>query len=364
MHRIQNLFSEHERVCRIGGDNYLIVCYKENVDAVLTLLKGDVIQYGESVKDRVMISAVAGVYMIPDNRITVHEVMKSISGTLNIARYVRQVPVLFYDEKLIQMLIQNRRVENEFERAIEQEEFHVFYQPKVSLHNYELKGAEALCRWIRDGEIVPPDSFIPVLETGQKICALDFYMLEHVCRDIRQWLNEGKEAVKVSVNFSRKHLANMDLVSDIVEVIDQYEVPHELIEVEVTETTTDADFNLLKKLVSDLKQQGISTSVDDFGTGYSSLSLIRDVPFKVLKIDKSFLRQDDLAFQRDNVMMKHVIGMANELDMDCIAEGVETVENIKLLKANKCYLAQGFLFDRPLPKTEFEKRLDGYRYTA
>ncbi|MDD5948834.1 MAG: bifunctional diguanylate cyclase/phosphodiesterase [Lachnospiraceae bacterium] len=362
MKRISHSFQYPECVCRIGGDNFLIVALRERVQEIVQMLKGETVCYGKSPKDRVFVSATAGVYLIPEEVKNPYEVMNAISATLNIARYVERVPILFYDEKLIQKMQHNQRVETEFEKAIQEEEFHVYYQPKVSLHNYELRGAEALCRWIQNGMIVPPDSFIPVLEKSQKICRLDFYMLEHVCQDLQRWLSQHRQVVPVSVNFSRKHLGNPDLVEEILEVIDRYKIPHELIELELTETMTEADFLQLKQIVFDLRDAGIMTSVDDFGTGYSSLNLIREVPFKVLKIDKTFLHQEDSEFKRDNIMMKHVIGMASELDMECIAEGVETLENIKLLKDNKCYLAQGFLFDRPLPKVEFEKRLDGFRY--
>ena len=141
-------------------------------------------------------------------------------------------------------------------------------------------------------------------------------------------------------------------------MLDKYEVPHEYIEVELTETTIDADFAALKEIVHGLRSKGIESSVDDFGMGYSSLSLIRDVPFKVLKIDKSFLSDKNMeSDERQRAMMKHVISMANDLGMECIAEGVESMEHVQLLKENKCYMAQGFLFNRPIPQEEFESIL-------
>ena len=159
------------------------------------------------------------------------------------------------------------------------------------------------------------------------------------------------------MNFSRRNLANQNLASDIIHRIDSYQVPHEYIEVELTETTIDADFEALKKLVFELKENEVECSVDDFGMGYSSLSLIRDVPFKVLKIDKSFLSGKISESERQRAMMRHVISMANDLGMDCIAEGVENMDHVQILKENKCFMAQGFLFNRPIPKKEFEEKL-------
>ena len=206
---------------------------------------------------------------------------------------------------------------------------------------------------------MPPGDFIPVLEGSKAICTLDFYMLEHVCRDIRRWLDEGREVVKVSVNLSRLHLGDTDLLESILSIIDKYSVPHHYIEIELTETTTDVDYKELKKIVYGLREQDISTSVDDFGVGYSSLNLIREMPWSVLKIDKSFLPTHEENQDLSKVkMLRHIITMSQDLGLECIVEGVETAEQVKLLKDCKCFLAQGYYFDRPLPVKEFELKLE------
>ena len=191
------------------------------------------------------------------------------------------------------------------------------------------------------------------------ICDLDFYMLEHVCADIRRWLDEGKEVVRVSVNLSRKHLVDVELLDHIISVVDKYKVPHEYIEVELTETTTDVLFSDLKRVVCGLQEQGIWTAVDDFGVGFSSLNLIRDIPWNVLKIDRSFVPKDDEAEDSvSNKMFKHVIALAYDLGIKCVIEGVETVDQLEVLRRNNCLVAQGYFFDRPLPLEEFESRLE------
>ena len=284
-----------------------------------------------------------------------HHIIQAVCSALNVAKSSLQLQFSYYDPMTADASERKKFYEAEFEKALVNEDIHVYFQPKVSLKDYDLIGAEALSRWIVNGEIVPPDSFIPILEETTRICELDFYVLEHVCKSIQSWLRHGVQPVKVSVNFSRRHLSNDNLVQDIVQVIDKYEVPHQYIEVELTETTIDADFAALKQIVYGLRDYGIESSVDDFGMGYSSLSLIRDVPFKVLKIDKSFLGDKNMeSDERQRSMMKHVISMANDLGMECIAEGVESMEHVQLLKENKCYMAQGFLFNRPIPQEQFE----------
>ncbi|MBR1724624.1 MAG: EAL domain-containing protein, partial [Ruminococcus sp.] len=251
-----------------------------------------------------------------------------------------------------------------FPEALEKEEFKVFYQPKIDINTGELIGAEALCRWFRDGKIVPPLDFIPILEQGHDICKLDFYMLDHVCRDIRRWLDEGRQVVRVSVNLSRKHMVDYDLLEHIMEVIDKNKVPHKYIEIELTETTTDVEFRDLKRVVNGLQRAGVSTSVDDFGMGYSSLNLIKEIPWNVLKVDKSFLPVDeDNENSTRSIMFKYVIAMAKEMGLECIAEGVETQDQVDVLRDNHCDLAQGFFFDKPLPVGEFEDRMTLHRYS-
>ena len=248
-------------------------------------------------------------------------------------------------------------VQNLFPEALEKEEFLVYYQPKVYLKDYSLAGAEALCRWYHDDELISPGSFIPVLERSKAICALDFYMLDHVCQDIRRWLDEGRDVVNVSVNLSRCHFGNRNLLNDILNVIDKHNVPHQYIELELTETAIDVNFEDLKELVFGLQNHGISVAVDDFGTGYSSLNLVRELPWDVLKIDKSFLEENKDAPEQNRVMLKHIIAMSQEMGISSIVEGVETIEQAKMLKENNCLMAQGFYFDKPLPKDVFEERL-------
>lgn len=355
--RLEQLLNSDECVCRIGSDNFVMLFRKENINSVIEYLKGQPIVYDEQSGERVMVTTYAGYYMIPDSDKTFSSVIDSVRSALGICRADPTNDYVFYDSELVKKRSEAKLVESLFPDAIANEEFRVFYQPKTFLKNYRLGGAEALCRWFKDGEIVAPYRFIPVLEQSKLICTLDFYMLEHVCKDIRRWIDEGKSVVKVSVNLSRRHLGDVDLLDHIISIIDSYSIPHEYIEIELTETTTDVDFKDLKKIVEGLSNVGISTSVDDFGVGYSSLNLIRELPWKVLKIDKSFIPQENRRNSPNCVMLKHLIAMAQDMGLECLAEGVETLDQVKLLKENNCYLAQGFYFDKPLPVNEFELRL-------
>ncbi len=358
IHGIQEKILYEECICRVGGDNFVVLFKKDNLNIIKNYLSGMPITFNDG--ETVTVTTTAGYYMIPDATESATDVMDRISTAYQLAKSVYKRPFLFYDDEIMQHQTHVKEIEMMFPSAIENEEFKVFYQPKTQLNNYQLAGAEALCRWFRNGKVISPGEFIPVLEGSKAICTLDFYMLDHVCRDIRRWLDEGREAVKVSVNLSRLHLGDEDLLESILRIIDKYKVPHHFIEIELTETTTDVDYKELKKIVYGLREQDISTSVDDFGVGYSSLNLIREMPWNVLKIDKSFLPTQE---EEDNdpskvKMLRHIITMSQDLGLECIVEGVETAEQVKLLKDCKCYLAQGFYFDRPLPVKEFEQKLE------
>ncbi|MEE1181666.1 MAG: EAL domain-containing protein, partial [Treponema sp.] len=227
----------------------------------------------------------------------------------------------------------------------------------VNPHNYKLKGAEALVRWNHEDAIILPDEFIPVLENNLSIRDLDFYMLNHVCMDIKNWLSAGKDVPKVSVNLSRATLKVMNLVKVITSTIDNYGIPRSLIEIELTESASDASNEDLRPLVTELNREGITTAVDDFGTGFSSLILIKELPWDVLKIDKSLLKGAHKDGSRDQLMFKSIISMAQTLGLECIVEGVETKDDVRILKESGCYNAQGFYFSKPLPKEDFEKLL-------
>mgnify|MGYP002577423988 FL=1 len=358
IHGIQEKILYEECICRVGGDNFVVLFKKDNLNIIKIYLSGMPITFND--EEAVTVTTTAGYYMIPEATESATDVMDRISTAYQLAKSVYKRPFLFYDDEIMQHQTHVKEIEMMFPSAIENEEFKVFYQPKTQLNNYQLAGAEALCRWFRNGKVISPGEFIPVLEGSKAICTLDFYMLDHVCRDIRRWLDEGREAVKVSVNLSRLHLGDEDLLESILRIIDKYKVPHHFIEIELTETTTDVDYKELKKIVYGLREQDISTSVDDFGVGYSSLNLIREMPWNVLKIDKSFLpTQEEENNDPSKVkMLRHIITMSQDLGLECIVEGVETAEQVKLLKDCKCYLAQGFYFDRPLPVKEFEQKLE------
>ena len=361
---LKDTIGDNGIICRIGGDNFVMLFSNGLTDKILDILSGFPICYDKRNGNRVAVSARTGIYVIPEasDINDAGQIMDNIHPAIFMAKQ-RGLNVVYYDNEMSKNREKAKQVRTRFIEGMKKREIHAYYQPKIDIDTGKVIGAEALCRWIQDGKMVMPLEFIPVLETSMDICALDFRILDIVCSDIRRWLDDDYDVPRISVNFSRKHLVDADLLENILGIIDKYNVPHKYIEIELTETTTDVEFRDLRNIVSGLMNAGIYTSVDDFGNGYSSLNLIRVIPWNVLKVDRSLLPMGDEAEDSiTNCMYKHVVAMAHDIGLEIITEGVETEEQIEILRRNGCHIAQGFYYDKALPVEEFEKRLGEFRY--
>ena len=247
-------------------------------------------------------------------------------------------------------------------QALQNNEFVVYFQPKVSITDMRIAGAEALVRWNYDGQVLPPVKFIPFCERTGLVIDIDFYVLEETCKKMREWMDAGMQLVRISVNFSKYHFNEEGVAERIYSVIEHYGIPPEYIEVEFTETAYLDKEELLESTVDKLRSYGIKSSIDDFGSGYSSLNLLQNMDFEVVKLDKSLLGKG-VDNDKARKVISSIIHMAKELNMEVLAEGVETVEELKLLRNLRCDIVQGYFFDKPLPVTEFERRLraGGYK---
>ncbi len=354
---------EDEFVARLGGDNFTVLVKKENSSALLDLLSHALIELElESTNINLVLSSRVGLYHIEQGD-DIERVMICISNAINNVRRSNTTDVVTFTTDLLDRIKREQYLASLFSGALENREFMAFYQPKVDLTDSSLCGCEALVRWRRGDKLVSPAEFIPVFERDGNICALDFYMLDRVCHDIREWIEQGLKPVTVSVNFSKTHLHDPDIAEKIISIIHNYGIDPRYIEIEMTEMSDFSDYTAFKAFVSKLKENGIITSIDDFGTGYSSLNLLTDFMFDVVKLDKSFL--DNItrsASKTDEIVVRNIVKMIKELGMMTIAEGVETVEQAHLLKNIGCSMVQGYLYDKPLCVEEFVERLRAGKY--
>ena len=353
-----------ECVARLGGDNFVAVIRKTNAEEYIRRISNMELVYQDGEKSRKFsFGATIGVSEL-ENIHEPGEVMVRISSAYQAARQRGGKEVVCFSEEIHKEIMRQKEIIAGFYRGISRQEFEVYYQPKVNTRERRLCGAEALIRWKRHGEMISPMEFIPILEKEGSICTLDFYVLDKVCELLSTCIRENRPVCTISVNFSKRNMENPHLSQEIVEVIDKYNVPHEYIEVELTESEDVKDYIVLANLIAELKKVGVCASVDDFGTGYSSLNMLKMVNTDILKIDKSFIPfgREESDHQKDCIMFESILKLAKALGFQIVAEGVETEQQYSYMQEVGCDIIQGYYFDRPLPKDAFLERLANGQY--
>lgn len=356
---VSNLADKDEIIATAGGNFFIGMLRRDHVQEVCERLLSVPIHIttDSATVEQIEVSSRIAVYE-PDGIDTSPQMMvEKLSTTFGAINRTQNQQICYYDERLQQKQMYEDMIMHAVEPALRDREFQVFYQPKVDMKTHRLVGAEALIRWIRDGVVIPPMEFIPVCEKLGLVQKLDFYVLEEVCRHIVRWLEQGIRVVPVSVNFSKHHFVEDTVADRIAEIACRYGVPRNYLEIEFTETAYLDDSHNLISSIDKLHEYGISSSMDDFGTGYSSLSMLQDMSFDTLKLDKSFLHDGNSADTRCRTVIENIIRMAKELDMKVVSEGIETERELAYMRSMNCDIAQGYLFDRPLPRQEFEQRL-------
>lgn len=351
-----------DEICsRSGSDNFCLMVKKSHLKAHLkNFAKTPVNFYYGKEKTVYEIALRAGIVMLDDSTEDIDTILARAETCIDIAKRRADTDFVYYDLDTINREKQLTLLESGMPQALADGEFVVYFQPKVRVDTRTLVGAEALIRWKRDGKIISPADFIPIAERTGFIMKLDMFVLEHTCAMIKQWQENGKRTVPVSVNFSKIHLRFPHLAEKIMNVINSYGIEPHYLEVEFTETAYTDDFNAIKQAIIDLKSYGLMVSMDDFGTGYSSLALLKDLDFDILKLDKSLAGSDDDA--RGQVVLENVLHMAQELSMTTVCEGVEDKNIVDNLRNMGCNIIQGYYFDKPLPESEFASRLESPIY--
>jgi diguanylate cyclase (GGDEF)-like protein/PAS domain S-box-containing protein len=251
-------------------------------------------------------------------------------------------------------------VENNLRRALTQNELEVYYQPKLCLRTGQLLGAEALLRWIHPQKgMIPPDQFIEVAEETGLIIPIGKWVARQACRMSKQLQALGFPSLQVAINLSPKQFSDPELVGSIAAILREEQLPPELLELELTESLLLEATEETRLQLMALKSLGLTLAMDDFGTGYSSLSYLKKFPIDVIKIDRSFIK-DIPGNQDDMEITSAVIAMAHKLNLQVVAEGIETIEQLAVLRRQKCNIGQGYLFDKPIPGKDLIERLRAY----
>lgn len=297
-----------------------------------------------------------GVYQIEAGEKDVEQLYNNALIACEILGEEAENQIAFFDIEMNKQKLWERKVEDDMDRALANKEFKVYLQPKISTTQENLAGAEALVRWIHPTEgFIPPNKFIPIFEQNGFILKLDDYMLEEIARQQAQWIAQGRRIVPISVNVSRAHFTREDLAEHICSIVDKYGVPHNVIELELTESAFFDDKTVLLNTVKKLRDAGFIVSMDDFGAGYSSLNSLKELQIDVLKIDADFFRGEDVQ-ERGMLIVSEVIGLAKKLNMKIVAEGIESREQVDFLVEQECDLIQGYFFAKPMSIDEFVEK--------
>ena len=298
---------------------------------------------------------VFGFYLIKDLQMEVNDMYDHAKLATKICKGNYMQNYAFYQDEMSRDIIQEQKIVNMTRPALEQEKFVLYLQPKYDIQKDKFAGAEVLVRWKdTDTGMISPGEFIPIFERNGFIIKLDYYVWEHTCQMIRGWLDKGYDPMPISVNVSRVSVYNPKLVDVICELVEAYDIPPELLQLELTESAYTNNPYMIRETMKQLQKKGFTILMDDFGSGYSSLNVLKDIAVDVLKIDMKFMSDTDIPGRGENILAS-VVNMAKTLEIPVVAEGVEKESQVLFLKNIGCEYVQGFYYAEPMPSDEYEK---------
>ena len=338
-----HLFREHDDQFVMLIENITKECVEEVAQTILKKISEHFVIEEEDV----YLSASIGIVMAPEDGMDEKMLFQRVDAALEKAKEKGKGYYHFYCSGLDCEREQRFIIENQLHRAIEKNEFFLYYQPQINIETGKIASMEALIRWEnKELGFVSPNQFIPLAERTGFIIKLDEWVVHQVCEQIREWLNKGYEVVPIAVNISARHFRSITLIEMITRALNKYNVPPHLLAIEVTEGAL-IHKDLSKRVLMQLKEQNLKIHLDDFGTGYSSLSYLKTYPIDTLKIDRSFM-EGIYKDERDTNITAAIIHLAHTLGLNVIAEGVEKAEQIQFLKEKNVKIVQGYFYNRPL----------------
>lgn len=346
--------------CRVYSDYFYCLAYSDKSQDELMLAIKEVFETFD-LKQKIRYSAsnisiCAGIFFILDNSLISTVCMDNCNLARNSIKNNTFTSLAIFDDELRQKRSREKALAFELNEAFQNNKIEVFLQPKFNMKTFEIIGAEALVRWRNDdGSLRPPVTFVPVLEKLGHIVQLDFYVFEQVLKIMQKWKNDGIKCIPISINFSRIHNNYCNFVDRVFEIANNYDVDKSLIEIEITESAFTENNTTLLDNMKTLRNLGFKINIDDFGIGYSSLSVLLDAPVDVIKLDKKFI--DDLMNStKKQTFLKQLCILISTTNKHIIFEGVELLEQAKFLCDCGFYMAQGWLFDKAIPSSEFENK--------
>ncbi|MBN2866710.1 MAG: EAL domain-containing protein [Thiotrichales bacterium] len=360
---LQNI-QDTDTVARLGGDEFIILLpFLENIERATEIAKNIIgaAKQTFTIHDQsVNISASIGIAIYPSDGDTAETLFKNADLALYKAKDTGRNTFKFFSKELQTRANEHIKLKKELQDALVNNEFDVYYQPKINLKTNQVMGMEALIRWNHPSKgLVYPDQFISFSEQSGLIIPIGQYVLNKACRETQQWSEQFNIPLHISVNLSTKQFKDKDLLHTIQQSLKESALPAHQLELEITESSVMDDVDKAIEIMNQIYQDGVQIALDDFGTGYSSLAYLKCFPIHTIKIDRSFIK-DILTDPDDRAIIESVILLSEKLQIENVAEGVEQIEQLDYLKAHNCQIAQGYLFSKPLNANDFMQFLNDH----
>lgn len=363
--RLLNTVRDEDLVARLSGDEFVVVLtvLDQNIETA-ALRAGEISEKIRAVISQpcmydsmeLRVTCSVGVVVYPDKNNSVHELLRYADTAMYQVKEKGRDSIEFFNEEMADKVSRQLVMEGDLHRALEEHQFRLYYQPKIDVMSGFVVGAEALLRWVHPtkGTISPID-FIPVLETSGMIIDVGQWVVEESCKALERWNGLGlwREGARLSVNISPRQFRRTAFVDDVAQTLNKHKIPANSLDMEITEGIVIQRVDEAITTMTELADYGISFSLDDFGTGYSSISYLKRLPVSTLKIDKGFVR-DIIEDRNDRVLVETIITMGRLLDMELVAEGVEQLEQLKILRQFGCHYYQGYLTSPAVSIADFE----------
>ncbi|WP_163101651.1 EAL domain-containing protein [Peribacillus alkalitolerans] len=346
---------------RFGGDKFTLMMTKNvDMDSIRKAINKIQVALGQSIlydDQEFFITASVGVCIYPEDGQDAHDLMKNADTAMNRAKLAGGNRVFYYSNEMNEQAVHRLEMESNLRRAIINEEFYLCYQPLVDLPTGRIYGSEALIRWEHPNlGLISPVDFIPIAEETGLILDIGAWVLKTACKQNKEWQSKGLGDLIISVNVSAHQFQQPEFLQQVQQALDESGLDPEYLHLELTESVMIGNIHFSISIMQELQQLGVKVSIDDFGTGYSSLSYLKNLPIDYLKIDRSFINnlKDNTS---DIAIVKAIITMGHGLAVKVVAEGVESKEQLDILKEMDCHYAQGYYIDKPLKVADFEEGL-------
>ena len=359
--RLNTLKNEKIEVFRLGGDEFVILAKVDSKSEIEEIGAKILLKFEENyiLDDLVLsISCSVGASIYPDDSKNINSILQYADISMYKAKDSESGRIQLFDSEIREFVLEKLVIEKEIFNALEKGEFTLYYQPKYSSETEEIASLEALIRWSSEKlGVVSPDKFISIAEESDLIFKIDKWVIVNVCKQNKKLQDAGYEKIPIAVNISAKHFATEEIEKIIIDALEISGLEAKYLIVEITEGVLIENFQIVEKIIRNLNKIGVSISIDDFGTGYSSFNQLMKLPINEVKIDRAFVQNINKEPRKASIV-KSMIELAHKLDLNVVAEGVETIEEKEFLQKFKCDQLQGYLFKRPIAIDELKKFID------